>query len=32
MSSELLVAQEKGGQFPLLKVYVVPVWGEKFIF
>jgi hypothetical protein len=29
MRSELLVAHEKLGQLPLLKVYVVPVKGEK---
>jgi hypothetical protein len=30
--SELLVALEKPGQFPLLTVYVVTVYGEKLIF
>jgi hypothetical protein len=29
MRSELLVAREKLGQLPLLKVYVVPMYGEK---
>jgi hypothetical protein len=32
MRSELLVAHEKHGEFPLLTVYVVPVQGEKYIF
>jgi hypothetical protein len=29
--NELLVAHEKRGQFPLLTVYVVPVYGKKYI-
>jgi hypothetical protein len=29
MRRELFVAHERLGQFPLLTVYVVPVWGEK---
>jgi hypothetical protein len=31
MMSELLLAHEKLGQFPLLTVDVVPMWAEKYI-
>jgi hypothetical protein len=32
MKGELLVAQEKPGQFSLLTAYLVPVYGDKYIF